>query len=57
MKNPVGQVFTNVEFIVKNEIELPGWRKRWILNRIINQTEYASDEGKKKRKDGEQRVA
>ena len=39
-RHQVGQVYTNVEFILENEMELPGWRKRWVLNRIINQTEY-----------------
>ena len=39
-RHQYGQVYTNVKFILENEMDLPGWSKRWVLNRIVNMTEY-----------------
>ncbi len=39
-RHQYGQVYTNIRFILENEIALPNWSKRWVLNRIVNTTEY-----------------
>eukprot|EP01134_Creolimax_fragrantissima_P001034 CFRG1034T1 len=40
-RHEIGQSYNNVKFILENEPEMPGLTKRWLLNRIFNQTEKA----------------
>lgn len=37
----VGQAYTNLQFILENEPELPGCEKRWVVSHIFNETEDA----------------
>eukprot|EP00123_Amoebidium_parasiticum_P012472 comp21377_c0_seq1/m.29397 comp21377_c0_seq1/g.29397 ORF comp21377_c0_seq1/g.29397 comp21377_c0_seq1/m.29397 type:complete len:714 (-) comp21377_c0_seq1:24-2165(-) len=40
-RHEVGQSYRNVEFILEKEEDLPGLKKYWLLNRIVNKTEEA----------------